>query len=34
MLAGIIQFAVAAGALVGLFWVTDVWARGGSSKTS
>lgn len=34
MLSAVIQVAAGLGSLIGLFWVMDVWARGGSKKTS
>ncbi len=34
MLSAIIQLAAGLGSLVGLFWVMDVWARGGSNRMS
>lgn len=34
MLSAVIQVAAGLGSLIGLFWVMDVWARGGSNKAS
>jgi hypothetical protein len=34
MMTAIIQLAAGLGSILGLFWVMDVWARGGSDKAS